>query len=78
MLFSPRADYEADLVAIEKPLLVVAGDADEAFIAERYAPVISAQTAAGTYHVLPGVTNMGVVTDPEVFPVIEDWLKTPA
>ena len=73
--FSPRSDYEKDLAAIKDPLLVVAGDADEAFRAELYEPVISAQTKTGTYAVLPGVSHIGVVTGQDVRPVIAGWLR---
>ena len=72
--FAPRADYEGDLAAIDKPLLVVAGDRDEAFIAEQFEPVISAQTKTGVYHVLPGVSHMGVLYGPDVPPIVESWL----
>ena len=72
--FAPRPDYEGDLAAIDKPLLVVAGDRDEAFIAEQFEPVISAQTKTGVYHVLPGVSHMGIIYGAEVLPIIEDWL----
>lgn len=72
--FAPRSDYEKDLAAITKPLLVVAGDADEAFRAELYEQVISAQTKTGIYVVLPGVSHIGVTTGEAVRPVIADWL----
>ena len=74
--FAPRPDYEADLKAITKPLLVIAGSEDEAFRAERFEPVISKHTKTGTYHVLPGVNHLGVVSGPETLPVIERWLKS--
>jgi non-heme chloroperoxidase len=74
--FGARADFEADLAAIHQPLLVIAGSADEAFHADKYKAVISAQTKTGTYHVLPKVTHLGVVTGPEVQPVLESWLKS--
>ena len=72
--FAPRADYEGDVAAIDKPLLVVAGDRDEAFIAEQFEPVISAQTKTGVYHVLLGVSHMGVLYGPDVLPIVEGWL----
>jgi len=74
--FAPRPDYEADLRAIEKPLLVVAGSKDEAFRAERFEPVISQHTTTGTYRILPGVNHLGVVSGPEVLPVLTRWLKS--
>jgi alpha-beta hydrolase superfamily lysophospholipase len=74
--FAPRPDYEADLRAIRKPLLVVAGSKDEAFRAERFEPVISQHTKTGTYRILPGVNHLGVVSGPEVLPVLTQWLAT--
>ena len=70
--YAPR-NYKKDLGAITQPVLVVAGTADDAFIAEQFEPVMSQYT---TVHVtlLPGVTHMGVVVGPEVQPVIREWL----
>ncbi|MCB1425629.1 MAG: alpha/beta fold hydrolase [Zhengella sp.] len=73
--FAPRDDYEADLASIDKPLLVVAGADDEAFHADRFEPVISAQTDMGTYALLPGVSHLGVVLGEAVRPVLAGWLK---
>ena len=72
--FAPRSDYEADLAAMTKPFLVIAGDADEAFHGELYEPTISPHTPAGTYRLLPGITHMGVVTGPEGVQAMEAWL----
>ena len=60
----------------EHPVMeaLVAGDRDEAFIAEQFEPVISAQTKTGVYHVLPGVSHMGVLYGPDVLPIVEGWL----
>jgi non-heme chloroperoxidase len=74
--FAPRADYEKDLKAITVPLLVMAGDADEAFHATRYEDVIARQTATGTYKILPGMSHMDVVMAPEAFNILNAWLET--
>jgi len=71
--YAPR-NYKKDLIAITQPLLVVAGTADEAFIAEQFEPVISQYTAVQVT-LLQGVTHMGVVVCPEVQPVLKDWLE---
>ncbi len=72
--FAPRADYESDLAAIGgRPLLLIAGAADEAFHAERYEAVIAAQTPSGAYHTPPEATHLGILTDPRVFRLISDW-----
>jgi alpha-beta hydrolase superfamily lysophospholipase len=67
-------NYRRDLAAINKPLLVIAGSADEVNYAEKFKPVISQYTKAQV-ELLPGVTHMGLVVGPEVRPVIEEWLK---
>jgi alpha-beta hydrolase superfamily lysophospholipase len=71
--YAPR-DYKNDLGAIAQPLIVVAGTADEAFIADKFEPVISQYTAVQV-KLLPGVTHMGVVVGPEIRIVVEDWLE---
>ena len=71
--YAPR-DYKKDLGALTQPLLVVAGAADEAFIADKFEPVISRYTTVQV-ELLPGVTHMGVVVAPEVRPVIKEWLE---
>ena len=66
-------DYEKDLSAITKPLLVVAGTKDETMIYCQYEPVISKYTTVQV-KLLQGVTHMGLVVSPEVRPVIKEWL----
>lgn len=73
--FAPRGDYEADLRAIDKPMLVLAGADDEAFRADRFEAVIAAQTDQGAYAVLPGVSHLGIVTGAAVRPVLAAWLR---
>ena len=71
--YAPR-NYKKDLSAITQPLLVVAGTADDANIAEQFEPVMSQYTAVQVA-LLPGVTHMGVVVGPNVQPVLKDWLE---
>jgi alpha-beta hydrolase superfamily lysophospholipase len=69
----PRADWRADVAALP-PFLLIAGAQDEAFFAERYAPVMSDLTANGTYQVLDGVGHLGIVDAPATYNVLRDWL----
>jgi non-heme chloroperoxidase len=71
--YAPR-DYTHDLTAITQPLLVIAGTADDAFIAEQFEPVISQYTAVQV-SLLQDITHMGVVVGPKVQPVLKDWLE---
>lgn len=72
---SPRSDYRADLRAIDKPFLLVAGEADEAFFAAQYEKVITAETRTGQYRILPGVNHLGLMQDRGAFEAIGAWLK---
>ena len=71
--YAPR-DYKKDLGAMTQPLLVVAGTADDAFIADKFEQVISQYTAVQV-KLLPGVTHMGVVVGPEIRFVVKEWLE---
>jgi pimeloyl-ACP methyl ester carboxylesterase len=70
--YAPR-DYKKDLSSISQPLLVVVGSADEAFFPDAFEPVISRYTK-GRLELLPGVSHLGVVSDPKVRPVVKGWL----
>lgn len=71
---APRSNYQADLRALNRPLLLLAGADDEAFDAALYEPVISAQTATGTYRVLPEAGHISILTDGRTTECIADWL----
>lgn len=71
--FTPRPDLAEDLTALRRPLLVLVGDRDESFYAERYEPTI-APHARGTFVTLPGVTHLGLVVNPRTAEEIETWL----
>ncbi|MGR3661646.1 MAG: alpha/beta hydrolase [Paracoccaceae bacterium] len=72
--FAPHANYEADMRAIGVPFLLLAGSADEAFVAEAYQPLFSEFTDAGTYEVLPGVDHIGLVSDGAAIEAIKRWM----
>ena len=65
----------ADLAAIRRPLLVIASDADETFIAAQYEPTITVHTGTGSYTVLPGVTHIGLLTDEAARAARCSWLE---
>ncbi len=71
--YSP-GNYKKDLSPITQPLLVLAGTADEAFIADKFESVISQYTEAKV-RLIEGLTHFGVVLSPEVRPVIREWLE---
>jgi len=73
MSYNPRPDLPRDLTAMRAPLLVLAGDRDESFYAERYAPTI-APHAKATITVLPDVTHLGLVVNRRTAEEIDAWL----
>lgn len=72
--FAPRSNYGEDLAAMQQPFLLIAGTADESFVAEEYEPTISAHTASGSYVLLPAVTHIGLVTDTATQMAVQNWL----
>ena len=72
--FAPRSNYQADLRAMTRPLLLLAGADDEAFNVSLYEPVISAQTSTGTYEVLPNAGHISILTDARASAAIKGWL----
>jgi non-heme chloroperoxidase len=75
MSYTPGPDLARDLAGIRRPLLVLAGDRDESFYPDRYEPTI-APYATGTFKMLPGVTHLGLVVNPQTGQEIEAWLGT--
>jgi len=75
MSYNPRRELARDLTAMRGPLLVLVGDRDESFHAERYAATI-APHAKATVTVLPGVTHLGLVVNRRTAEEIEGWLAT--
>jgi len=73
--FAPRANYKADLSRLNKPFLLLAGNADEAFIAQKFEPLISAHTQFGTYRILEGIGHLDLVSSPEAKLAILNWLQ---
>ncbi len=72
--FAPRSNYGRDLAVMQKPFLLIAGMADESFIAKQYEPTISAHTNSGTYILLPNVGHIDLLTTLDVEPILAKWL----
>ncbi|MGB5749731.1 MAG: alpha/beta fold hydrolase [Desulfobacterales bacterium] len=72
--YAPR-NFKKDLAAIQQPILVVAGTADDAYLADQFEPAISKYTVA-KFKLLPNKTHMGLVVGPEIRPVVKEWLKS--
>lgn len=74
--YAPRSDYQADLRAMDRPLLVIAGTLDESFVADQFEPVISEETDTGTYSLVEGTNHLGIVDSPDTKQLIGEWITS--
>lgn len=58
--YAPRDEYLKDISALP-PFLLVTGDADEAFRADRYEATMAPVNPGGSYHLIPSVTHLGTI-----------------
>ncbi len=72
--FAPRPDYTGDLARLDRPFLLLAGDRDEAFIADKYESTIGPHTSSGSYRILAGVNHLGLVDAEATVNAIDAWL----
>ena len=70
--YAPR-NYKKDLKAIMQPFLLLAGTADEAFVADQFESLVSEYPSVQV-ELMPDLSHMGVVVSPDVQPLLEDWL----
>lgn len=68
--FRPHADYMGDVRAITRPTKVMVGAGDELFIADQYAPLLKPAQEKLRVMLLPGVTHIGIVVQPEALAAI--------
>ncbi len=66
------ADYKAGLKAIKKPLLVLVGSKDEAFVASTFERAVK-ENSKGEIHIIEGVSHNGIRTNSEALKKIKDW-----
>ena len=71
--FAPRSDYLADVAALPD-FLLVAGENDQAFVAEGYEPLMSDVTDRGSYMIVPGAGHLDLVDRPETAEAISGVL----
>lgn len=72
--YAPRNDHLKDIAALPK-FLLIAGRDDEAFFADKYAPLMQGVTDKGTYHLINGVSHLEIVNAPQATVFIETFLK---
>jgi alpha-beta hydrolase superfamily lysophospholipase len=71
-----RPAYWLDAAKAPAPIVVVAGAADEQFYADRYAAAFAGLPVSVT--LAPGVSHMGVVSDPRAAPLVVEAVKAAA
>ncbi|WP_296386405.1 alpha/beta fold hydrolase [Winogradskyella sp.] len=67
-------DYKKTLQSISKPVLVLVGSNDEAFIAKEYAVVINSYSK-GDYYMVEGETHNGIRHNAEAMTKIKNWVN---
>ncbi|TCL09626.1 alpha-beta hydrolase superfamily lysophospholipase [Shimia isoporae] len=72
--FAPRNAYLEDVAALPE-FLLIAGSADESFVAEGYQPLMSEVTSLGRYHVVDGVGHLDIVDAPETAVLMGEFLE---
>jgi alpha-beta hydrolase superfamily lysophospholipase len=70
-----RPTYRRDAAKAPAPIAVIAGAADEQFFAERYAAAFAGLPRPVAVALVPGVTHMGVISDPRATPLIVAAVK---
>ncbi|MEL7375907.1 MAG: alpha/beta fold hydrolase [Bacteroidota bacterium] len=75
MQASHPKNYREALRAIDKPMLVLVGSADEAFIAEEYGPVIRSYSG-GECYIVEAATHNGIRHSEEAMQKVRDWAAT--
>lgn len=72
--YAPRSKYLEDVASLP-PFVLLAGGADEAFLAQEYAPTMGAVTDRGRYELMTGASHLDIVDDPRTRAVIEGFLN---
>ena len=63
-------DYAADIRNAHNPLAVVAGEKDELFYADKFAPTADAVRPGIAVAIVPGLSHTGLIADPSAVPAI--------
>lgn len=73
--FSARYDYKQELTSLEEETLVLVGEDDKFFHAERFRPFFNKHVDKSRVSIVKDVNHLGVVTDSMASRVIGEWLK---
>ncbi len=76
--FHPNADYLRDFRNAPRPMAVIAGDADEVFFADRYAPLIHTVRPDIWVTLVAGLNHVDMILNPQGIKAVVEALATPA
>ena len=72
--FSP-ANYSAELQAVDKPLLLLVGKEDEAFVANAFKSVLKENAPDAALKILQGIKHLNIVAHEATYSALENWLQ---
>ena len=72
--YAPRSDYQTDLAALPETLLLV-GERDEAFHADKFAPVMQDAGAPAQVRVLNEIGHLDIINAPRTVDAMASFLK---
>lgn len=74
MINSSPAEYQPPLEAVDKPLLVLVGSNDEAFVAAQFPPTVTAHSD-GEVIIFDGETHDGIYNNPSALAAAQAWMQ---
>lgn len=74
MVSMSPSDYKEGLKSIDKPLLVIVGSNDRAFIADQFEPIVKENTTNGKVVIIKDETHDGIHHNSEAMNVVKQWL----
>jgi len=74
MVSMSPSNYKEGLNAINKPLLLIVGSNDQAFVADQFEPVVSENVSDGKVIVIEGQTHDGVHHDERSIAAVKEWI----
>ena len=67
-------DYRKGLEAVNKPLLVIVGSNDEAFVASEFKPAVTGYSN-GKVIIIKGATHDSIIYNKKAMKFVEEWMK---
>ena len=73
--YAPRSEYTKDLAQMTKPMLLLAGNKDEAFQYDAYESTLSPHVHDGEYHILDNLGHIDLVSDKRTYQKLANWIE---